>query len=181
MLKIFRIFLNILDFFDFFEVFRTKLLNPMRPKHVFYIIRIAKKFHIGLSICGHWASLSKNGLIPKTAQKWDSTWVKLRRFTQNHINLDQKVSQNHRTVMNSNKANIYEKPPTHMSATYAITNFYHTSSNRIPRESAQNFYIIRFSISYWVRKPILIPKNLIRVKISSSEFSLTMPKSPSGC
>ena len=50
--------------------------------------------------------------------------LKLRRFTQNQINLRQKVSQNHRTIINGNEANFHAKAPTHTSATYAIKNFY---------------------------------------------------------
>ena len=50
--------------------------------------------------------------------------LKLRRFIQNQINLYQKVSQNNRTVINGTEANFHVKTPTHISATYAITNFY---------------------------------------------------------
>ena len=77
LLKLFRIFSNIHDFSDFFEVFRIELFTPAEPSHVLCIKRFAIKFHVGLSICGHWASLSKNSFIPKTAQKWGFTRVKI--------------------------------------------------------------------------------------------------------
>ena len=48
----------------------------------------------------------------------------LRRFSQNQINLHLKASQNHRTVLNSNRAQFHEKPPAHFAATYAIIFFY---------------------------------------------------------
>ena len=50
--------------------------------------------------------------------------LKSRRFTQNLINLNLKVFQNHRTVINRNETNFHAKTPTHISATYAIKNFY---------------------------------------------------------
>jgi len=75
----------------------------------------------------------------------------LRRSTQNQINLHQKVSQNHRMVINSNVPNFHEKTPTYIRATYAITIFYQNFEERILRELAQNFYIMRFSITYWIK------------------------------
>jgi len=89
-------------FFDFFEVFHIKLLNPIEPSHVLGTIRFSIKFHVGLSICGHWAWLSNNGFISKTVRKFDFTRVKLPGLTQNQINLHSKASQNHRTIKNSN-------------------------------------------------------------------------------
>ena len=49
--------------------------------------------------------------------------LKLRRLTQNQINPHLKVAQNHRTVENSNEAYFHINTPTHIRATYAITNF----------------------------------------------------------
>ena len=49
--------------------------------------------------------------------------LKLHRFTLNQINLDKKVSQNHRKVIKSNEAYFREKSQAHINATYAITNF----------------------------------------------------------
>ena len=109
-----------------------------------------------------YQKLPKNGIL---------RGMKMRRFIQNQINLHQKVSQNHRTVIDSNKANIYEKPPTHKRATYAIKIFYHNSLNRIPRESAQNFYIMKFSITHWIMDPFFDAKKSGK---KFSEFSLPL-------
>ena len=53
--------------------------------------------------------------------------LKLRRFTLNQINLHKNVSQNQRKVINGNAAYLRAKTPTHITATYAITNFHHKS------------------------------------------------------
>ena len=71
-----------------------------------------------------WVRVGKMVLHKKLTKNAILRGLKLRRFTQNQINLHQKVSQNHRTNINSNKANFHEKTPTHISATYAITIFY---------------------------------------------------------
>ena len=73
MLKFVRIstILNIQDLFNFFKVFCTNLLCTVRYSHVLTIIRLPVKFHIGLSVSGHWDRRRKSGLlfIPKTVQK----------------------------------------------------------------------------------------------------------------
>ena len=74
--------------------------------------------------------------------------LKLRRLTQNQINLHSKASQNKRTIISRNEAYFYGEMTTHFCATYAIMNFYQNFQNRIPRETDQNFYIMKFSISH---------------------------------
>ena len=59
--------------------------------------------------------LTKNGIL---------RGLKLRRYSQNQINLRLKSSQNNRTVINSNTAYSQEETPTHIRATYAKINFY---------------------------------------------------------
>ena len=59
--------------------------------------------------------LTKNGILHG---------LKLRRFSQNQINLRSKSPQNNRTAINGNTAYSQEETPTHMCATYANTNFY---------------------------------------------------------
>ena len=146
MLNFIRIFLNIHDFFDFFKVFRTKLFCTVSYSYVLCIRRFLVKFHIGMSMSGHGGRRDKNSFISKTVKNGILRGLRLRRFTQNQINPHQKTSQNHRTLITSNKGNFHEKPPTHIRATYAISNVYKNFYSRIPRESGQNFYIIRFSI-----------------------------------
>ena len=46
-----------------------------------------------------------------------------------------------------------------MSATYAITTFSQIFQNRIPRDSGQNSYITRFSITHWIRNRAWTRKN----------------------
>ena len=126
----------------------VKIFCTASYSHVVGTIRFAIKFHIGLSMCRRSAIQCKIVIQQKLTKNVISRGLKLRRFTQNQINLHSKVFQNHRNVKNSHKAYFYKKTPTHISATYAITNFDQNFQNRIPRESGKNFYIIRFSITY---------------------------------
>ena len=135
-------------FFNFFEVFRVKLFCAARCSHVVCTIRFAIKFHIGQYISGRWARLGKNGFIRKTVQKQDFTWVQIAQVHSKSNKPTLKAYQNHRTVLNSNYVYFHEKTPTHFSATYANINFYRNLQNRTPRESGQNFCIIRISIVY---------------------------------
>ena len=77
MLNFSQIFWNIHDFSDFFEVFRIKLLSTVTHKDVICIVRVAIKFHIGLSMSGRWLRLGKNGFIAKTDRKCDFQWVQI--------------------------------------------------------------------------------------------------------
>ena len=119
--KIFSIILEYSWFFRLFRGFSYKTflyselqLRAMKhqiphkiPHRTVYVTSLegvgGKRYHLFYRFYGGW---------------------KLRRFTQNQINLHQKVSQNHRMVINSKEVNFHEKTPTHISATYAFTIFY---------------------------------------------------------
>jgi len=76
-------------------------------------------------------------------EKWKRKWFqgnKIGQIHSNQINLHLKVTRNHRTVINNNKANFHTKTPMNISATCAITNLYINFLNRIPRESGQILY-----------------------------------------
>ena len=59
--------------------------------------------------------LTKNEILPG---------LNLSRFNSKSNKPTSKVSQNHWAVLNSNEAYFHQKTPTHISATYAITNCY---------------------------------------------------------
>ena len=69
--RIFRIFST------FSRFFIEKLFCTVSYSDVIHIIRFAIKFHVGLTICGHWERSGENSFIPKTVQKWDFTRVKI--------------------------------------------------------------------------------------------------------
>ena len=119
MMKLFRIFLNIHEFFNFFEVFRINFFCIVSNSHVVDTIRFAEKFHIGLLLSGRWG---KSVLHQKLSEFRILRGLKLRKFTSNQINPHWKESQNHRTIKNSNTGFYQEETPTHISATYEITN-----------------------------------------------------------
>ena len=104
MLKFFRLFLNSHDFFDFFEVFRIKtfLCSEMQSRGMHHKIR-HKIPHRTVHVTSLWDVVGKRYHV---FYRFYGGW-KLRRFTQNQINLHQKVSQNHRTVINSNEVNFH--------------------------------------------------------------------------
>ena len=135
-------------FWTFSMFFIEKLFCPVSSSHVLTIIRFSAKFHIGLYMSDHGGRRGKNSFIPKTVQKCDFTWVKIAQVHSKSNKPTLKAYQNHRTVLNSNYLYFHEKTPTHFSATYANINFYRNFQNRTPRESGQNFCIIRISIVY---------------------------------
>ena len=135
-------------FSTFSRFFIEKLFCTVSYSHVLTIIRFPVKIHIGLYMSDHGGRRGKNSFIPKTVQKCDFTWVKIAQVHSKSNKPTLKAYQNHRTVLNSNYVYFHEKTPTHFSATYANINFYRNFQNRTPRESGQNFYIIRFSIIY---------------------------------
>ena len=105
MLKFFQIFLNIHNFFNFFEVFRIKLFCAARCSHVLCIIGFPIKFHIGLFMSHRCETL------------WENAITCFITCFMGVENLHQKISRNHRTVVNSNEVNFHQKTPTHISAT----------------------------------------------------------------
>ena len=135
-------------FSTFSRFFIGKLFCTVSYSHVLTIIRFPVKIHIGLYMSDHGGRRGKNSFIPKTVQKCDFTWVKIAQVHSKSNKPTLKAYQNHRTALNSNYVYFHEKTPTHFSDTYANINFYRNFQNRTPRESGQNFYIIRFSITY---------------------------------
>ena len=117
-----------------------------RYKDMLYMILFLFACCIFWAIWLRLGRLGKNSFTPKTDQNGILRGQKLHRFTQNQINLHWKPSQNHGIVINTNEAYFREKTPTHIGATYAITNFSQNFWSRIPRESGQKFYIMRFRI-----------------------------------
>ena len=107
---------NIHDFFDFFEVFRIKtfLCSEMQSSGMHH--KICHKIpHRTVHVASLWDVVGKRYHV---FYRFNGGW-KLRRFTQNQINLHQKVSQNHRIVIKSNEVNFHEKIPTHWENTHA--------------------------------------------------------------
>ena len=146
MVKFFRKFENIQDFFDFFEVFHRKTFLYSELQSRAYHHKIPRKNpHRTVHVLGR---RGKNSFIPKTVRKCDFTWVKIAQVHSKPNKPTLKAYQNHRAVLNSNYVYFHEKTPTHFSATYANINFYRNFQNRTPRESSQNFCIIRISIVY---------------------------------
>ena len=95
-------------------------------------------------------------------------WLKLRRFAQNQINPHLKASQNHRRVKESYESYFHEKPPTHISASYAIIKIFTTGKGirSIFHHEIQRYLLNR--IIY------LEYETYLQEKIRFSEFSLFM-------
>ena len=107
-------------------------------KHSFKILIILRLFIPVLSNGGNrfTQKLTKNVIL---------RWLKLHRFAQNQINPHWKASQNHRKVKGSYESYFHEKPPTHISASYAIIKIFRTGKG-----IRSIFYIMRFSVVYWI-------------------------------
>ena len=110
-----------MNFSNFFEVFENIFFNHSGPqpstKHHKILCEILRRTYYMGSL---WGVVGKSRHV---FYRFYGGW-NLRRFSQNPINLHLKSSQNHRTVLNNNRAQFHEKPPAHFAATYAIIFFY---------------------------------------------------------
>ena len=61
----------------------------------------------------------------------------------------------------------YNKTPTHMAATHAISKSKRNFQNRIPRELDKNLYIPRISMIHWISSNLLKLKNRQQKKVIS--------------
>ena len=89
-------------------------------------------------------------------------WLKLCGFAQNQINPHWKASQNHRRVKEIYESYFHEKPPTHISASYAIVKIFRTGKG-----IRSIFYIMRFSFFYWIKIIYLEYEKYLQEKLAS--------------
>jgi len=100
-------------------------------------------------------------------------WLKLCGFAQNQINPHWKASQNHRRVKEIYESYFHEKPPTHISASYAIVKIFRTGKG-IRSIFTGQFFTSWDSAFFTELNNLSGVRKIFTGKISFSEFSLFM-------